>query len=443
MRLCLLAAFGLVLLAPLAGAQPGDGDLVLSLFDATFQNGAVVYLNPRQAAAVTTLAVNTRTGGWYNWVRMAPDNRSVVATETYSWFFASDFLEVSDQGAVTTIVPSLAGTVTGFALDGDDTWIATGQSSANLGYLLAVDHTAGRAATLIANRPDPWNDLAIVREQGIHYAVANYTTTSLAAPRILDVDRLQILSTLFAQPTTLARLAGIELDPRRGDLLCADLDGPTSQPPEANGGVEFNRVSPAGKVTTLFALPGANVVKVLADDTAWVGGFVVSPQLDNALLHYDLLGNTVLSLVTLPALPGHIWSISGLDVYGSRVLTCNGTGGPLATIGIQISSRRAAAAGASYQLALAFGRRPGVKLRGGEWLHLSVIDELFLMTAQNKAPTVFRNFSGALDAAGQGVASVVLPKGVPANLGVTVFCGGVIYKASGVVQVTNTHWFEL
>jgi hypothetical protein len=171
-------------------------------------------------------------------------------------------------------------------------------------------------------------------------------------------------------------------------------------------------------------------------------GFALSP-LDNALLHYDLSGNTVLSIVRLKGLPGQSWVITGLEVYGSHALTCNGTGGPSSTIRISLSSRRAAAAGASYQLALSFSRRPGLALPGGEWLHLNVVDDLFLLTAQNKAPTVFQRFAGTLNISGQASAVVQLPPKMPGKLGITVFCAGVIYTTAGVVQVTNTHWFEL
>jgi len=81
----------------------------------------------------------------------------------------------------------------------------------------------------------------------------------------------------------------------------------------------------------------------------------------------------------------------------------------------------------------------------GEFLDLSV-DSLFLVTAQDLLPTVFRNFAGRLDAKGNAVASVRIPAGLPTNLGIPIFVSGVVIdpQAPGAVStVGNTHWFVL
>ena len=103
----------------------------------------------------------------------------------------------------------------------------------------------------------------------------------------------------------------------------------------------------------------------------------------------------------------------------------------------------ASAPGATYQIACSFARRPAIQMPGGEWLCLNPTDTLFLLTAQNLAATMFRRFAGTLDGNGGASAEIRLPSGIPSNLGVTIFCAAVIYNTSGIVQVTNTHWFGM
>ena len=110
---------------------------------------------------------------------------------------------------------------------------------------------------------------------------------------------------------------------------------------------------------------------------------------------------------------------------------------------MDINSQNRFAGGAAYQIACSLGRRPGVKLPNGEWLHLNVLDSLFFLTSQNLAPILFRNFAGTLDVLGSAKASIRLPGSFPKNLGITVFCAAVIYNLQGVLQVTNTHWIEI
>ena len=255
-------------------------------------------------------------------------------------------------------------------------------------------------------------------------------------------DRSGTLTTVFDAPVALRRLSSLALEPRTGDLITCDYDGPNSSPTEPGGGVEINRVSPAGQLTSLYGFVSPNAIKINPDDTCYVAGYVFLPSLQNAVLHYDLAQGAALTILTLPTVSSSIWAISGIEVYGSRVLTCRGPTATSRTIQIHLKSQRNAASGASYQMACSFGRRPGVKLGNGERLHLNVTDSLFAATVSNLLPFVFENFVGVLDPFGAATARVKLPPGFPSNLGLTVFCAGVIFNTN-VVQVTNTHWFEL
>jgi len=442
-----VSVLALTLVTSIAAAQkPSDGDLVFSLLDANaYQNGAVVYLNPQSPGTVSTLTTNVQPNSFHDWVRMAPNNSDVVVVEIDSAFAQSNLLAISSTGFPTTIVQGIPGAVNGYALDGDDTWIVAAGSTS----LFGVNHSSGALSSFILVGPGLFNDVAILREAGIHYVIADFQTTAAVAPKVLGADRNGITTTIFSAANTLNRMSSIEVDPKTGDLLTGDFDGPTTNPPEPNGGVEFNRVARNGQVTPLTSFVGANTIKVNPDDTAWVAGFVISPSFTTAVMRYDLASNAVITIVTIPAIPANPpapaipWSISGLEVYGSRPLTCNGQGGPNAVINITIKSQRPRAVGAAYQLALALGRRPGFKTPNGEILHLDVTDSLFAITAQNLLPFLFQNFAGNLNVVGAAQAKVQLPGTFPTRLGLTVFCAGVIFDPTGVIQVTNTHWFEL
>jgi len=164
---------------------------------------------------------------------------------------------------------------------------------------------------------------------------------------------------------------------------------------------------------------------------------------DNAVLHYDLARNVAISFYRFPQIPASSWSISGIEVYGSRVLTCFGQSGPNQIIRVDVHSSNPRAAGATMQVACSFGRRPGIRMANGEWIHLNVLDNLFLISAQNLVPSIFRYFNKKLTAFGSGRALIQLPVGLPFGHGITVFVAAVIYDNKGVIQVSNTHWFEL
>ncbi|MBN2490135.1 MAG: hypothetical protein JXQ29_04735 [Planctomycetes bacterium] len=439
MRLLLWMALALVAVNGAgSGAQPGDGFLLLTLLDnQSFNAGAIVYLDPHNPAAVSTLATNVTPGAFHNFVRMAPGNVDMVAAEAS--LTGASLLRFDPAGGAATIAATLVGATNGFELDGDDTWILANEPTS----LVGVRHGDGRLSSFLLSAPGTFNEVAILREGGVHYAVGVYTQSTVAAPKILGADRSGTITTLLATATVLNRLSGIEVDPRTGDLLTTDFDGPSSVPPEPGGGVEFNRVHPGGAVTPLCAFAAANALKVAQDNTAWVAGFVTSPTVENAVLHYDLAHGAVITILALPAIPSSRWSISSLELYGSQALTARGQGGPGAVIAIDLKSHRKNAAGAFYRVALSFGRRPGLQLANGEWLHLHLSNDLFVVTVLNRVPGICQGFAGVLDAGGAAQASVHLPASFPRHLGLTVFAAAVFLSATEVVQVTNTHWFEL
>jgi hypothetical protein len=446
MRTALPLVMAVMLAAIAIPAQPIDGNIVMSLIDTTNsanpQNGVIVYFDTLHPNTLTTMAVNATPSSFHNWVLMAPDNRDLVVAEASSGFTFANLVRFDPGGMPTTIAANLPGYINGFELDGDNTWICASASN----YVFGVNHTTGATATYVSSTfAYPYfNEIAILREQGLHYVVANFTQSTGLYPKIFATDRSGIITTLlYTAGQPLLELCGIEVDPRRGDFITLDFCGPlqTGTRLEPNG-VEVNRVSLGGQITQLVNF-GVNGGKIAQDDTIWLGGLVFGTAFNTpALMQFDLATSTVITTYTFQSLPNSL-PISGVEIYGSHALTCSGQGGPGATIALDINSQNRFAGGAGYQIALSFGRRPGVKLPNGEWLHLNVLEGLFSLTAQNLAPMIFRNFSGTLDVLGSARASIQLPGYFPKNLGITVFAAAVIYNLQGVLQVTNTHWFEI
>ena len=429
-----------------APAQIKDGDVIVSAFfdlNQAFNQGVIMYFDPMNPTVLSTLTTEVVASSFHNWIGMAPNNADVVVSEVPNSFATSRLLQINPGGIAQTIAPLVQGSVEGFELDGDNQYIAiAGLGSGST--LLSIDASNGTIQTLhLANGAnDLYNEVAIMREGGVTYAVANFTLSSMTLPKLLNLDRTGVQSTLLASAgNPLEQISAIDLDPRTGDLIVTDFDGPSQTEPN---GTEVSRFRLGGMITTLTAFVGANAVKVAQDETAYVAGFTVQgATFNNSVLRYDLKTNTVITIFQVSALSGANWSLSGVEIYGSHPLTVNGTGGPSATISVSLNSQDRFAPNASYQIACSFARRPGLTLPNGERLHLNVTDNLFSLTAQNLAPTIFRNFGGRLNALGSAAASIVLPASFPSGLGISVFCAGVVYNTGGVIEVTNTHWFGL
>ncbi len=434
----LIVLLAVTISTPLASAQLLDGDVVVSVLDATaFTKGLVLYFNPSNPGTITTLAQNATPSSFSNWVTMAANNKDLIVGEANSSGNTSNMISLDTAGMATTLASNLPGGINGFELDGDNTWVAAnmGPFLSSPSYLLGVDATSGQVNTFYTSPGSGsynFNEMAILREGTYHYGVVTWTSLT-TGPNIYGMDRSGIVKTVTTSGG-LEKLSGIEVDPKTGDFITTDFVAP-----------EVNRVnSVTGGTQQVTALLGANGSKINQDGTTYIIGFMGSAS---RVLKYDLDKNVTVSFYDFPSYALGTWSFSGVEVYGSRVITANGQGGPGKTIAINVSSQNAQASGAAYQLAASTGRRPGIKLSNGETLHLNVVDNIFLVSAQNLAPTIFQNFLGTLDAFGNipaaSPASIQLPNNFPANLGVTIFVSGVIYSGSTVVQVMNTHWFEL
>ena len=439
MRQTIVLFLLVILLAPAVAAQPQYGDLVITTGHgaAGNVNGYTGYLNPANPSTLTTLS-NAPYGNFHNWVRMAPDNTDLVYTRvTLQTVPNSGALMNLQPSGIRTTIASFSGINTdGYELDHDGQWILSARSpplSPKPNYVLGVDHTTGATTTFASLFSTTWfNEIAIDRDPGsMPYTLVCCCLSGTSGPEVLQADRQGHVTTVLAGSVIPANTA-IELDPRTGDYIIGYI---------GNGNII--RMTKSGTKTTLTAFSG-NAIKILQDDTAWIahGGWT-----SRTLLHFDLSTSTVFSLFVSPIPQG--WNLMGLEVYGSRTLVCNQKSPSTVTVNVQ--SRLPGAEGKQYVLAASLARRPAapakcLQFANGEYLFLDATDPLFFLSALNLLPGVFQNFQGALDPFGNNPQSLPITVQIPQSLrgaGITVFVAGVIFDQTGVLQVTNSHWFVL
>jgi len=442
MRRPIVCAFLLLALSSVSGAQPWHGDLILTLNDSrTWQWGVVVVMNPR-SGKWTTLA-GPFTPEYLATVRMAPDNQSVVVPkEVAPAGWPGHILEIAPGGARTTLATIHDGGPEGILLDHDDTWITVGsvwQPASRPNCVWSLGHRSRTLTTLFINPRSGtgwYNDVGIWREQGRHpypYAigVGNNPTTQ-SRPSLLFADRSGVRSTLVqGSGPPLPQVTAVELDPRLGDFL-------------VTGYWSIWQVTAGGKITSLpTSFAGGNAAHINQDGTSWVTDSTV--RTSGSVTIYKIAANgVVVTMLPMAAYPAPSFTLTGIEVYGGRPLVCDQKS--TATVTVNVHSLHPVAGGRLYALAASLARRPGIgPFSNGEYLNLDATDPLFYLSALGMLPSVFRNFQGTLDPFGNATARVDWSSlGLPPNLGITVFVAGLIFDPrSGIIQVTNTHWFVL
>jgi len=429
----------LALLATASTSQPRHGDLILTVSNYPAWNWAVTIALDPGTGTWTTLA-GPVTGDYLACVRMAPNNSDVVVARAASpAYFPCAIQSITPTGISTTLAVIPDGSVEGLELDHDGTWILAGQLWGQSGWpnaLWSLAHSNRKVTTLFTEPAagTSYNDPCIDREQATSpYIIGVYSNaTTSPTPKLLKADRQGIVTTLVqgvGEP--LREVLGVELDATSGDYVVVDGSPPTV----------VSRVTPKGGVTSLStAIRRANGARLNPDRTAWIIENLSGVSLKTHKITAD---GTVVTMIPLTAFPSSSFALTGVEVYGSRSLVCNQTPPPGTTVTATVQSRHPSAGGRLYQLAASFGRRPGVQMPNGEWLNLdTATDPLFFLSVLTPPPTVFGRFSGFLSANGSATATINIPGGLR-GLGVPIFVAGVIHDRTGVVQVTNTHWFLL
>jgi hypothetical protein len=435
MRHAILMLLAVIGAAGEAAPQLKDGDLVFTVtLTSPTTVSYVAYVDPANPSTVkvfsTAPAGKTITG-----IRMDVDNRDMVV----GWNSASGLGNLawatSHQGISHWGLP--AGNIGGFELDDESKWVVS-LSSCNSWwstyFLCGVDSqffpTLYVSGTGLLH--GMFADVAIDRDPGCSPYVVG-TTSPSESGSLMTADRQNNLKTIGSYKFLVESL---ELHPRSGDYLATfSFPFPAPIPP---GGIGL--ISKTGKMTGLNH-GRATAARITQDDHVWlIGGG--SPSL--TITKFDLSQNATVKTIPLNVAPTAA-SMTGIEIYGYRKLACTGTYVYPGFVQkkIQLQSRKPGDGNKTYALACSRARRPGVLLGNGEWLDLDTTDPLFKVSALDLAPSIFQDFRGTTDSNGNATAYVNIPSTLPANNGITIFVAGVIYDATGVQTVTNTHWFVL
>lgn len=434
--LAAVSALAFVATSAPIGAQPVDGDLIITTTlnlgpGRFFKQIGILDLRTGTNTTLVQTPGDSLTNV-FGAVRMATDNQSVMVMGETSK--QKRFLNLSPQGRLTTVatMPSQArGPSLGdLRLDHDNRWIFMGIDDTSL---LSLDDSTGAISTLFNAGPLPgsiyFSDFEIWREPGQSpYVLVNpQSFSSPPGPRLFGADRNGIVTTLVGGPGT--TLVGMHQVSRDGDgtLLAVSNEFFSST---------LVRISTGLAVTTLRSFP--QVVSGLRVDQD--GTLLVYETPRNGPHAIERLSPAGIVLKTYP-LPANVGLIYDFEIYGSRRLRVSGRGTPGATVNIVLQSLRPGDGGRSYHFAASLGRHPGHQFPAGR-LNLAA-DSLFFLTAANAVPAVFVNFAGQTSATGQATASIRVPANLPSGSNIPIFVAGIIFDSSGVRTVTNTHWFVL
>lgn len=419
MRLCTraIAAIGLIAVslwnANLLTAQPVQGrDIIVTTAGTT---PGVFYMDKTQPVIGTILVNNN---GFANWVEMWDDNIDLSVCHNAGPGGTAGLWRVDLLGGISSISGAITGTPNHAFLDEDGDSFLVAATVFNLVY--DVPNVGGGYTTLILVNNGFANSMCVDPDTGD--VIVGGSTSYPAAPTpptpgtgfLLRYDRNSgMLKSTLA--TGLLRVSSVYPDYEQGGFFVARFD---------QGGIL--RVDNQGGVTTVLASNTRNnSVRVDSDGTLW------SVDVGD-ITHFDRTG-TIIRRLTLPlAMPG----LTGLAIYGNRRLVARGEAKPGQSLRLDIQTNDPNETGKNYVMAASFATRPGFKI-AGRFIALSV-DNLFILTAQNLAPTIFQNFTGQINALGQATAFINLPASFPANTGIRVHVHGLILDPNAPGGVAET-----
>jgi len=423
------AGFCVLLLLATASAQPlppvADKDYVIC--ENITQN---VYAMTPTGVVITLYTAPTSTTITANWVAMARNNRDVLLT-----FFTGapyGLSVLTPGGTVATYATTWRADNIRLLDDRRLLWngtTVTGPALTNAA--MATDDVAGTPVILVSGMPTTVLNGAENEDTGL-WAFSSQGTSPAGGLTEADIAAGMIVRTLA---TGLAQVNTVDFNRHDGNFYATEF-GSVANPASAEGAVY--QVTPAGAITTIasgLALDRVNSMEVMQDGNLLIGS-----------RHNVLIMNTAGTVLsTLPFQVNRSFPATGATVYGSNRLQLDTTGGttPGSGVGVRVSFRAAAAANGTYVLAAALSERPGLVI-GSEILDLQP-DILTLLVLGGALPTVFQNFAGALDAAGDNVPPILvqIPATLPSGLNLRVFIAGVAVGGAQIVGVTETEAFTI
>jgi hypothetical protein len=437
MRASFILAAGLLagLLTSAPDAQLYPGDLVITYSDVGVSpNVSDTVKLDLATGKVTTLVSRTQAGtALGNWIEMARNNKDVWVA--YQGTNVNAIWVLDQAGALLTTRP-LTWRTDGFRFsdDGGVTWSVILTPYSNT--LIRTDEQNFANITTLVTGPLPASALSHqeIEEDGTYAASSQGSASPSGAVSQIDAVNDKIIKTIGG----LGSVNTVEYHKGNGKVYATEFGAPSSSTLFVGSLFEVDFVT--GKVTSL--IDATTPLGATVDRLNWL-----QYQRDHTLLlgarhqifKYDVARQQIVRTWTFEA--DRNKAITGAVLYGSRPLIVDTTGGtrPGTKVPVILSFPHNTAPGASYFLACSLALRPGIPV-GGERLDLAP-DPLFYASAQNMLPTVFQNFRGILNSAGQTTAVVNLPP-VLALDGLRVFCGGLAIIGSATV-VTNVEGFTI
>ena len=462
------------LIATAVGAQPMDGDLVVSNFrDPTgvvgnYGPGSILSID-KVSGLIFTITPRFTTVGTVNvgpnWIEMATDNTNFMVPSLPTGTSATvagnglylHYVDTAGKILRTLVVDTTPPTTTGnyintIELDHDGTWLLAGGNS-----LWSFNEDTFTYSTLWTNATLAGQHNAFVIDRapgGPTYVVGKFNLTSSTLPFMMGCDRSGLVTTIAAGNGGPSYISGLKIDRVTGDYISTGF-GTTA----SGGGGEYMRTTKAGVLTTLnfpstaTTMYRANGIYIDKEHLAWILTYdwqtTPIPTVTNnyvpAVYKMDLQGVLLTMYIYSSTITRGLFAASGITEYGCRHVVCKGSGQPGTSVTVKFSSRKITDANKTYQLAASLGYTNGLKMPNGEYLDL-FFDNLFLVTAKNVFPSIFKKFGGILDGNGEATATVNIPANIPPKLGIPIFVSGIVINPKapgGISTVANTHWFVL
>lgn len=366
-------------------------------------NTSIVSIDPSSGAMSTLVTLPFQMAA----LTMAPGNVdfAVLGRSGTNAFVA----HVSPGGTVTTIQPLPTSYIfENMAFDQDGSYLVP---------IGAGKIQIGRVTPLNVSVIDPSPSIGGGKPRGIAVDITSGGYMVGEIPTVYHVARngnSNVVNTMISINN------GIDMwsDPRTGGTVISQQNNLISVDPLT------------GTQTTINATPFSGCFPGLAYDRAR-DAFVLAGSCSrtNAWV-YRVARNGAVTTVGANA------GLADLEVYGSRNVSAIADPVPGSTFVMTLSDPSAPSAG--YFAAASFSTGPGIPLAIGT-VDLAP-DALFFLSGA--APTIFQNFTGALDSSGSATAAIRIP-GASALQGVRFFVSFVTFTGATLQTIANTQGFTI
>ena len=205
-----------------------------------------------------------------------------------------------------------------------------------------------------------------------------------------------------------------------------------------------NQWSPLGITNTNFTYDGSSslVLEIRYNRGSGTNGGTgwTDPLMERCYTHTGSTNDPYNATTCIVPVPGAMMGMKLRITTVDTQIVGSGTGRIGTNLGLFLISPPDG--GLPYQVASSFGTGP---LPLGKRQIGLTLDNLMVLTVENKLPMIFQNYTGILDNAGKGKANIAIPA-MPALVGVRIHSAFLTLKASaplGIQSISNTFTFSV